>query len=149
MSIKYWLVKSEPEDYSIEDLEKDGRAGWSGVRNYQARNYMRDEMKLGDGVLFYHSNAEPPAIVGVAEVSRESHADPAQFDSKSDYFDPKHSSSHPRWFSVRIQFVSELKTPITLQYLKEHPAFAPKALIARSRLSVMPVTSEQWGKNIL
>src|SRR5688500_13874697 len=102
MPKKYWLLKSEPEDYSFSKLEKDGHVGWTGVRNYQARNTMRDDMKLGDGVLFYHSNAEPSAIVGLAEVSRESHPDPTQFDKTNDYFDPKSKRETPTWMMVEI-----------------------------------------------
>ncbi|HYG75452.1 MAG TPA: EVE domain-containing protein [Planctomycetota bacterium] len=147
MRKNFWLVKSEPDDYSFEQLRKDGSIGWTGVRNYQARNYMRDQMKLGDGVLFYHSNAEPPAIMGIAEVSKESHPDPTQFDSKSDYYDAKSKKDSPTWMMVDIKFVEAFKRPLTLPELKKAKGLEKMLLLRKGqRLSVMPVSSEEWKR---
>jgi len=145
MARAYWLLKSEPENYSIEQLKKDGTAGWTGVRNYQARNFMRDSMKLGDGVLFYHSNAEPTAIVGLAEVFKESHPDPTQFESRSEYYDAKSKRESPTWMMVEIKFVEILKRPLTLQELKQAKGLETMQLLRKGqRLSVQPVTPDEW-----
>ncbi|MBT8098984.1 MAG: EVE domain-containing protein, partial [Gammaproteobacteria bacterium] len=101
----YWLMKSEPDAYSIDDLERDGREMWDGIRNYQARNMMRDDMRPGDGVLFYHSSCKIPAVVGIARVASEAYADPTQFDETSKYYDPKSDPADPRWCLVDIEFV--------------------------------------------
>ncbi|MDH3222777.1 MAG: EVE domain-containing protein, partial [Gemmatimonadota bacterium] len=105
MARQYWLVKSEPEAYSIDDLERDGKTFWDGIRNYSARNLMRDKMKVGDRVLYYHSNANPPGVVGIAEVVTASYPDHTQFDPESRYHDPKATEEKPRWFMVDIGFV--------------------------------------------
>jgi len=145
MPKRYWLLKSEPEDYPFAKLKKDGRVGWTGVRNYQARNSMRDDMKIGDGVLFYHSNANPSAIVGIAEVSRESHSDPTQFEKSSDYYDPKAKRETPTWLMVEIKYVEELKRPLSLEELRATPGLEKMLLLKRGmRLSVQPVTPEEW-----
>lgn len=142
---QYWLVKSEPDSYPFAQLKKDRATGWTGVRNYQARNLMRDSMKVGDGVFFYHSNAEPKAIVGVAKVSRTGVPDPAQFDPESDYFDPKSTRENPTWIMVEIEFVKEFKREVTLEELKHTPGLEKMMLTRRgSRLSVQPVTAEEW-----
>ncbi len=142
---RYWLVKSEPDVYPLSQLRKDGSIGWTGVRNYQARNTMRDLMKLGDGVLFYHSNVAPMAVVGVARVSREGHPDPEQFDPKSEYFDPKSKRENPTWIMVDIEYVKEFNRPVTLDELKSTPGLEKMVLTQRgSRLSVQPVTGEEW-----
>jgi predicted RNA-binding protein with PUA-like domain len=135
-----WLVKSEPNAYSYEDLERDGRTPWDGVRNYQARNFMRDEMQIGDAVLFYHSNVADPAVVGVARVASEAYPDPTQFDADDPHFDPKASPDAPRWMLVDLEPLRRLTQAVPLARLKEDPALEGLALVRRgNRLSVMPV----------
>ena len=147
--MKHWLMKSEPETFSIDDLKARKKEPWDGVRNYQARNYMRDGMRPGDAVFFYHSNCAEPGIVGLAEVATEAYADPSQFDPKSDYFDPKSTREAPRWLLVEVTFKRKLKRTITLAELKEQPALRQFALIRKgNRLSVMPVSNEDY-KHIL
>ncbi len=136
---RYWLMKSEPGTYSIDDLEADGETSWDGVRNYQARNFMRDDMREGDRVLFYHSNASPPGVVGVAEVCRESYPDHTARDPDSGYHDPKASPEDPRWFMVDIRFVRKLPRIVPLAELKADPALDDMVVTGRSRLSVQPV----------
>jgi predicted RNA-binding protein with PUA-like domain len=143
--MNYWLMKSEPDVFSIADLKKKKKTGWDGVRNYQARNYMRDGMKLGDLVLFYHSNAEPSGIAGVARVCRERHPDPSQFDAKSEYHDPKATKDKPIWEMVEVEFVEEFPRVLTLAELKEVKALAKLPLVQKgTRLSVMPVQAAEW-----
>ena len=145
MARQFWLMKSEPDVFSIDQLESDGESGWTGVRNYQARNYMRDAMKKGDGVIFYHSSCEIPAIAGLAEVSRESYPDPTQFDKKSEYYDPKSTPEAPTWMMVGIRFVKKFPTPLTLTELKKVPALKKMMLLQKgSRLSVQPVQPDEW-----
>jgi predicted RNA-binding protein with PUA-like domain len=146
----YWLLKSEPEEFSIDDLERVGREPWSGVRNYQARNFMRDGMRVGDGVLFYHSNCKPPGVVGVADVVGEAYPDPTQFDPRSDYFDAASDRGAPRWLAVDVGYKRHLRRCITLDELKaEADALGDLALLRRgNRLSVLPVSAAQW-KHIL
>lgn len=142
----YWLMKSEPDVFSIDDLEKQGRSGWDGVRNYQARNYMRDGMKVGDLVLFYHSNAEPSGIAGIARVSKEAHPDPTQFLSKSEYFDPKATKEKPIWLQVEVEFVKKFSDLIPLEVLKKQKVLEKMPLVQKgTRLSVMPVTEKEWN----
>lgn len=133
-----WLMKSEPGAYSIDDLERDGTTCWDGVRNYQARNLMR-EMKEGDAVLFYHSNANPPGVVGIARVSREAYPDPTSWDPNGRYFDPKSSPEAPRWWMVDIAFVEKLPRTVPLSELKADPALEEMLVTGKSRLSVQPV----------
>ncbi|MBS1910608.1 MAG: EVE domain-containing protein [Bacteroidetes bacterium] len=141
----YWLLKSEPDCYSIDDLQRDGTTFWSGVRNYQARNYMRDEMKPGDGVLFYHSSAEPPGVAGIAEIAREGYADATALDPKDDHYDPKSTQENPIWMMVDVKFVKKFKELIPLNELKETPGLEKMMVTQRgSRLSVQPVTEEEW-----
>jgi predicted RNA-binding protein with PUA-like domain len=143
--MRYWLVKSEPDIYPLEQLRKDGKTGWTGVRNYQARNLMRDSMKPGDGVLFYLSNADPKAVVGLAEVCSAPLPDPTQFDKNSEYYDPKSKRENPTWMMVEIKFVEAFKTAVTLEELKRTPGLEKMMLTQRgSRLSVQPVTPEEW-----
>jgi len=142
---KFWLVKSEPDAYSIDDLERDGTEPWDGIRNYQARNLMRDEMVVGDLVLFYHSNAKPPGVVGVARVASESYPDPTQFDSKSKYHDPKSSEDNPRWMLVDLEFVEKVPTMVTLEDCKADPDLEGMVLTQRSRLSVQPVERKHFA----
>ena len=142
----HWLMKSEPEEFSIDDLAARGREPWTGVRNYQARNFMRDAMRVGDGVFFYHSNCAVPGIVGTARVASAAYADPTQFDPLSDYFDPKSSPEAPRWQMVDVAFERKLPRTISLDELRRHAAaLGDFPLLARgNRLSVLPVTCAQW-----
>ena len=144
---RYWLMKSEPEDFSIDDLERVQVEPWTGVRNYQARNFMRDGMQLGDGVLFYHSNTTVPGIYGIAEVASAAYPHPTQFERKSKYFDGTSSREEPRWQLVDVRFVRKLKQPIALDTIRAHAATLGEdfALIRKgTRLSVLPVTAAQW-----
>lgn len=142
--MKYWLMKSEPETYSLDDLKRDGKTLWSGVRNYQARNFM-SAMQAGDRFLFYHSNAEPSGVIGIGSVVRVGVADPTQFDKKSDYYDPKSNPETPRWTCAEVKF--ELKFPkfIPLDELRGHKSLAKMPLLQRgTRLSVHPVSAEEF-----
>ena len=144
---RHWLMKSEPGDFSIDDLERVGTEPWTGVRNYQARNFMRDGMQVGDGVLFYHSNCEVPGVYGLARVASTAYPDPTQFQKKSKYFDPKSRPEEPRWFLVDVGFERKLASPISLETIRAHAAELGEdfALIRKgSRLSVLPVTAAQW-----
>jgi predicted RNA-binding protein with PUA-like domain len=142
--MNYWLMKTEPDEFSIDALAKKKTEPWSGVRNYQARNFIR-EMRIGDGVLFYHSSCDIPGVVGIAEVATEPHPDPTQFDAKSDYFDPKSTHAAPRWLLVDVKFRRKLKRAITLTELKTHNELKDLALIRPgNRLSVLPVSTAQW-----
>jgi predicted RNA-binding protein with PUA-like domain len=144
---RYWLMKSEPNDFSIDDLARVGTEPWTGVRNYQARNYMRDGMRVGDGVLFYHSNAEVPGIYGLAEVVSGAYPDPTQFDRRSKYHDPKASAASPRWLLVDVKFVRKLERPVTLDAIRaEADALGEDFALLRkgNRLSVLPVNAAQW-----
>ena len=142
----YWLMKSEPNEASIDHLALAPKKTlpWTGVRNYQARNFMRDGMQIGDGVLFYHSSCPQPGIAGIAKVSSAAYPDPTQFDSTSHYYDPKSSPEKPRWLLVDVHFVK--KTPlIPLATLRDHAELADMQVLARgNRLSITPVTQAQW-----
>lgn len=143
----YWLMKSEPEEFSIDDLKSRPKRTepWDGVRNYQARNMLRDEMRKGDHVFFYHSNCETPGIAGIAKVVREGYPDPTAFNPKDKHFDPKSNPDEPRWFLVDVQFVRKLKRVIPLSELKAEPALKDLLLVRRgNRLSIMPVTKKHW-----
>ncbi len=144
MANRYWLMKSEPDVFSIQDLEKKRVSGWDGVRNYQARNFMKD-MRAGDVVLFYHSNADPPGVAGVAQVAKTAYPDPSQFDRKSQYFDPKATPERPIWFQVDVQFKEIFPRFLSLDELRGVPALSEMPLFNRSRLSVQPVTPEQFA----
>lgn len=138
-------MKSEPDAYSIDDLKRDKKTYWEGVRNYQARNFLRDKIQKGDQVFFYHSNAEPSGIVGVAEVVCAGYPEPSQFDSKSEYHDPKSSSENPIWFTVDIAFRQKFKSIIPLEPLKKIKALHDMPLLQRGqRLSVQPVAEKHW-----
>lgn len=141
---RYWLVKSEPEAYSIADLQQDGSTFWNGVRNYQARNFMRDEMQPGDRVLFYHSNAEPPGVVGLARVARGGYPDPTARDPQSPYFDPKAGDEDPRWYMVDLAFEEAFPEIVPLEALRRTPGLEGMPLLNRSRLSVQPVAPEEF-----
>jgi predicted RNA-binding protein with PUA-like domain len=142
--VKYWLIKSEPAAYSITDLERDGTEHWDGIRNHQARNIMRDGMRIGDRVLFHHSNAKPPGVVGIAEVASEPYPDHTQFDPKSKYFDEKSDPEDPRWIMVDMRFVEKFPRIVGLPELKTHAALADMVLLNRSRLSVQPVRKKEF-----
>lgn len=145
MAKNYWLVKSEPDHYSFAQLKKDGKTAWTGVRNYQARNTMRDSMKPGDGVLYYHSSCEVPAVMGLAEVGSESYPDPTQFDANSDYCDPKATKEKPIWMLVDIKFAEDFKRPVTLEELRGVKGLEKMQLLRKGqRLSVQPVTEAEF-----
>ncbi len=141
---RFWLMKSEPTAYSIEDLERDGRTSWEGVRNYQARNFMRDDMRPGDGVLFYHSGAKPPGVAGVARICRAAYPDPTARDPESHYFDAKASDEDPRWFTVDLEFDERFPRVVSLDELKRAPGLEEMVVTTRSRLSVQPVIPEEF-----
>lgn len=143
--MKHWLMKSEPDVYSVHDLKAEKRSGWDGVRNYQARNLMRDEMQVGDPVLFYHSNTKPPGVAGLARVSRTGLADPTQFEPDSKYFDPKSSPDAPRWIMVEVEFVEVFPHFVSLPELRESPELDGLMVIKRgARLSVQPVSQAHF-----
>jgi len=143
--MRYWLMKSEPDVFSIDDLARAKVEPWTGVRNYQARNFMRDGMAKGDGVLFYHSSCEVPGVAGLAEVASAAYPDPTQFDRKSEYHDEKSTHEQPRWMLVDVAFRRKLKRVIALAELKEQPRLDGFALLQRgNRLSILPVTKAQW-----
>jgi predicted RNA-binding protein with PUA-like domain len=145
--MNYWLMKSEPDAFSINDLynKPDQTEHWDGVRNYQARNMMRDAMKLGDQVFFYHSNCDVPGIVGIMEVVREGYPDVSAFDPDDRHFDPKSDPANPRWMMVDVKYVKTLSRIISLKELKSYPELADLALVKRgNRLSIMPVNKRQW-----
>ncbi len=144
--MRYWLMKSEPAEFSIDDLAAAPRktAPWFGVRNYQARNYMRDRMRVGDGVFFYHSSCEEPGIAGIAEVASSAYPDATQFDRRSPYFDPKSSRDAPRWLHVDVKLVRKTRL-IGLAELRRHPELAAMRVLARgNRLSITPVEPDEW-----
>lgn len=139
-----WLMKSEPDCFGIEHLKKAGQEPWSGVRNYQARNFMRDDMQVGDRVLFYHSNAKPSGVAGLATVATKAYPDPTQFDVHSEYFDAKATKTGPRWFLVDVSFVRAFDHVLALEYLRKVPALSGMLLFQASRLSVQPVSTEHY-----
>lgn len=145
--MNYWLMKSEPEAFGIDDLDNRPlqTEHWDGVRNYQARNMMRDEMQVGDKVFFYHSNCDEPGIVGIAEVARAGYPDFTAFDPEDKHFDPKSNPDKPSWYMVDVKFVRKLPRTITLKELKLHPQLEELVLLRRgNRLSIMPVSQEHW-----
>ncbi|MGL5048255.1 MAG: EVE domain-containing protein [Shewanella sp.] len=145
--MNYWLMKSEPDEFSIDDLEACPKQteAWFGIRNYQARNYMRDDMQIGDKVFFYHSSCKVPGIVGIAEVVTNAYPDSTAYDPESKYFDPKSDSTRPRWLRVDIRFVEKFNDMMSLSVIKNLPQLADMCLVAKgSRLSIQPVTAEQW-----
>lgn len=144
----YWLMKTEPDVFGIDDLIECPKQTepWDGIRNYQARNFMRDDMQIGDEVFFYHSNATPPGIVGIARIASEAYPDPTQFDPDSKYYDPKSDPDNPRWLLVDVQFVRKFDRIISLAELKDNAEKLPDfRLLARgNRLSIMPVEKRHW-----
>jgi predicted RNA-binding protein with PUA-like domain len=145
MPTEHWLMKSEPDVYAIADLERDGRTSWEGVRNYQARNFMRDRMRVGDPVLFYHSGADPAGVAGIAHVCREAYPDPTAFDPDSPYHDPRSTREEPRWLMVDVQFVERFPEVVPLARLKQTPGLEAMEVTRRgSRLSVQPVAAAEF-----
>ncbi len=145
--MRYWLMKSEPEVYSLQDLQRDKISAWEGVRNYQARNLMRDEMKVGDKVLFYHSNAKPPGVAGLGRVCREAYPDHSAWDNKSKYHDQKCTKENPRWMMVDIEYVETFLELISLSALRMNPALTEMLVLQKgSRLSVQPVKKEHYDE---
>lgn len=145
--MNYWLMKSEPDVFGIDDLAKMPKQTehWDGVRNYQARNMMRDQMKVGDKVFFYHSNTKVPGIIGIMEVVREGYPDHTAFDPDQKYYDPKSDPEKPRWFMVDVKFVRKLGRTISLEELKERPELEEMPLVRKgNRLSIMPVSKDEW-----
>lgn len=143
----FWLIKSEPDVFGIDDLAKVKREPWTGVRNYQARNFMWKDMKPGDLALFYHSNAKPPGVAGIAEVAGEPYPDPTQFDPKSEYFDGKATKENPRWLLVDFEFVGKFKELLPLDALKGEPTLATMVVCQRgTRLSITPVEKAHFQK---
>jgi predicted RNA-binding protein with PUA-like domain len=142
--MQHWLFKTEPETYSIADLQREGRCGWEGIRNYQARNRLRDEVAVGDPVLIYHSNCAEPAVVGLAEICGAASPDPFQFDPDSKYHDPKATAEQPRWVWVQVGYRETFRQPLTLKAIKADPQFADLELVNRSRLSIQKVAAEQF-----
>lgn len=136
-------MKSEPDVFSIDDLREKGVSGWDGVRNYQARNFMKT-MKKGDLAFFYHSNAQPPGVAGFAEVVREAYPDPSQFDRKSEYFEPRATAASPVWFQVDVRFAGKARRFVSLEEIRSIPELREMPLLNRSRLSVQPVTPQWW-----
>jgi predicted RNA-binding protein with PUA-like domain len=143
--MRYWLMKSEPDAYSIDALAKDKTTAWTGVRNFQARNFMKEQMALGDQAFFYHSNCDPPGIVGIMEVSKLAYPDETQYDKKSDYFEPKATRDKPYWYHVEVKFVR--KVPIVpLEELRKHKELAGMRILQRgNRLSITPVDPREWA----
>lgn len=145
--MKYWLMKSEPETYSIDDLQNEPNKTehWDGIRNYQVRNMIRDEMKKGDMALFYHSNCKPPGVVGSMKIVKEAYPDFTAFEPDSKYFDPKSDPDNPRWFMVDVKFVKKFSRLIPLDELRQHPGLSDMRLIQKgNRLSIMELTKGEW-----
>ncbi len=143
----YWLFKTEPGCFSFEDLKKrpDMTEHWDGVRNFQARNFLRDTIKVGDRVLFYHSSIPEPVVVGIAEVVRAGYPDSTALDPNGEHFDPKATPSIPIWYMVDVRYVEPLTKPVTLEQIKCNPALADMPLVKRSRLSIQPVAEGEWN----
>jgi predicted RNA-binding protein with PUA-like domain len=147
MPKRHWLFKTEPEVFGLPQLERspDQTTRWDGVRNYQARNLLRDEIRVGDGVLFYHSRIDPPQVVATARVVRAGYPDPTQFDPRQKYHDPDSDPADPRWYSVDIKLDRKLARPVSLPEIKSAAELSNMVLVRRSRLSVQPVTPEEWA----
>jgi predicted RNA-binding protein with PUA-like domain len=143
--MRYWLMKSEPSEYSIDDLVRDGTVPWFGVRNYQARNFMRDQMRVGDGVLFYHSTCAEPGVAGLAEVGSAAYPDESQFEVGGKYHDPKAGRDQPRWFNVDVKLVRKTRL-MSLAEMREAPKLARMRVLAKgNRLSITPVDPDEWA----
>ena len=146
--MNYWLMKSEPDDFSFEDLKSRPKQTepWDGVRNYQARNFMRDAMKVGDQALFYHSNTKPPGVVGIAQIASKPYPDPTAFDKQSNHYDPKSDPDKPRWVLVDVAFKADLKRVVPLDEMKAMPELSDMRVLQRgNRLSITPVSREEFS----
>jgi predicted RNA-binding protein with PUA-like domain len=143
---QYWLMKSEPDVFNIDDLKEVDKEPWDSIRNYEARNFMRDDMNVGDKILFYYSNVRPPVIVGTMEVASEPYPDPTQFEPDSNYFDEKSSEEDPTWQLVDVKFVQKFEEPVTRDAIKKEEALQDMVLLNRFRLSITPVTKNEWEK---
>lgn len=147
--MRYWLMKSEPDVFSIDDLKAKKKSFWDGVRNYQARNFMMNDMSVGDVVLFYHSSCEPPGIAGIAKVCEKAKPDPSQWDKKSEYYDEKATQENPRWFAVTVEFVKKFDSILSLEDLRKNKSLQTMLVLKRGqRLSVQPVTKAEYD-NVL
>jgi predicted RNA-binding protein with PUA-like domain len=144
--MQYWLMKSELDVYNLDHLKADGTEPWDGIRNYEARNMMRDQMKPGDLILYYHSNCKPPHIAGVARVASDPYPDPTQFDASNHYFDPKSDPNNPRWILVDISYVTTFKETIGRDVLQEDPLLQEMVIFKRNRLSITPVTQQEFER---
>ncbi len=145
--MNYWLFKTEPSGYSIDDLKQDKTTAWTGVRNYQARNLLRDDMKKGDMVIFYHSSCEMPGAYGLAEIVKERIVDETQFDKKSHYYDEKATKESPRWYTVEVAFKEKFKNPVPLAHMRMEPALKDMGLLRPGmRLSVMPISQRHFDR---
>ena len=143
--MQFWLMKSEPETYSIDDLKEFQTDHWDGIRNYQVRNFFRDQMKIGDKAFFYHSNCKEPGIVGLMEIASEAQTDHTAFDSKEKYFDAKSDPENPRWLMLDVNYIRHTKRNITLSELRDHSSIKEMRLLQKgNRLSVIPMTKEEW-----
>ncbi|TFG40272.1 MAG: EVE domain-containing protein [Chromatiales bacterium] len=143
----YWLMKSEPDVFSIDDLAKAGREQWDSIRNYQARNMMRDDMRIGDEIFFYHSSCKEPGVAGIAKVASKPYPDPTQFNKKSNYFDATSDKENPRWMLVDVEYVRKLSRTISLTEIKAEKSLADMILTRKgNRLSIMPVEKKHWNK---
>ncbi|MXZ81213.1 MAG: EVE domain-containing protein [Gammaproteobacteria bacterium] len=144
--MKYWLMKNEPEDFSIDDLEKVGVEHWDGIRNYQVRNFMRDEMSVGDLAFFYHSNCKVPGIVGMMEIVSEAYPDHTAWDPDEHYYDPRSKPESPVWLMVDVRYLRTFSSPVTLKALRACPELADMRILQRgNRLSVTPLSPEHWN----
>ena len=139
-----WLLKSEPSDYSIDDLAQDEITVWNGIRNFQARNFIKEKMRVDDSILFYHSSCKLTGVVGIAKDVSEAYADPAQFDEKSQYYDKKSQQENPKWFVIDVKFERKATAIFLLKEMKTSPELEDLLLFKQSRLSVLPVTDKQW-----
>ena len=143
--MQFWLMKSEPETYSIDDLKEFQTDHWDGIRNYQVRNFFRDQMKVGDKAFFYHANCKEPGIVGLMEIASEAYPDHTAFDSKEKYFDAKSDPENPRWLMLDVNYIRHTKRNITLSELRDHSSIKEMRLLQKgNRLSVIPMTKEEW-----
>jgi predicted RNA-binding protein with PUA-like domain len=144
--VRHWLFKTEPEAFSIDDLARVGIEPWDGIRNHQARNLLRDEVAVGDPILFYHSNAKPPGVVGLAEVASGPRPDPTAFDPSAPYHDPKSDPEDPRWVLVDVRYVETFPRKVSIDELRGYPELSDMVLLNRSRLSIQPVTPQQFER---
>ena len=142
----YWLLKTEPDEFSIDDLKQidTDYEPWDGIRNYQARNIIRDQIQLGDEVFIYHSSCKNVGVAGIGKVVKSAYPDPSQFDPESKYFDAKSTVDNPRWFCVGVNFVKKFSSIISLAEIKKHPALTEMTLVKQGRLSIQPVTENEW-----